>query len=169
MPQPSTAHTKETHDIVPSAGSLPGSRRPLQPREPAMKGRLPRLLGTFPDAMVIVDAQGRIRQANPRAASLFGFGERQLAGMLIQDLFPDQPVPSSGGWSRRRNQADCWLDLVANRGDSRRFRAAVTVMPIDTKDDAAAVITIRDLTEAQETQFILERGLEMLSAVISSR
>jgi hypothetical protein len=42
-------------------------------------------------------------------------------------------------------------------------------MPIDTKDDAAAVITIKDLTEAQETQFILERGLEMLSAVISSR
>ena len=29
-----------------------------------MKSRLPRLLGAFPDAMVIVDAQGRIRQAN---------------------------------------------------------------------------------------------------------
>ena len=84
-----------------------------------MKSRLPRLLGAFPDAMVIVDAQGRIRQANARAASLFGFGERQLNGMLIQDLFPGQPVPSSGGWSRRRNQADCCLDLVGSRGDSR--------------------------------------------------
>ena len=134
-----------------------------------MKGRLPRLLEAFPDAMVIVDAQGRIRQANARAASLFGFGQRQLSGVLIQDLFPGQPVPSCGGWSRWRNQADRCLDLVGSRGGSRRFRAAVAVMPIDTKDDAAAVITIRDLTEAQETQFILERGLEMLSAVISSR
>jgi PAS domain S-box-containing protein len=169
MPQPFTAHTEETHDIVPSAGSLPCSRHPLQPREPAMKGRLPRLLGAFPDGMMIVDVQGRIRQANARAASLFGFGERQLNGMLIQDLFPGQSVLFPGGWSRRRNQADCCLDLVGHRGDSRRFRAAVTVMPIDTKDDAAAVITIKDLTEAQETQFILERGLEMLSAVISSR
>ena len=103
-----------------------------------MKSRLPRLLGAFPDAMVIVDAQGRIRQANAVAASLFGFGERQLNGMLIQDLFPGQPVPSPSGWSRRRNQADCCLDLVGSRGDSRRFRAAVTVMPIDAKDDAAA-------------------------------
>lgn len=153
---------------MPSAGSPSGSRHPRQPRERAMKSRLPRLLGAFPDAMVIVDSQGRIRQANARAASLFGFRERQLNGMLIQDLFPGQPAPCSGGWSRRRNQADCFLDLVGSRGDSRRFRAAVTVMPIDTKDDAAAVITIRDLTEAQETQFILERGLEMLSAVISS-
>jgi hypothetical protein len=57
---------------------------------------------------------------------------------------------------------------VGSRGDSRRFRAAVSVTPIDTGNGAAAVISIRDLTEMQETQFILERGLEMLSAVISS-
>jgi PAS domain S-box-containing protein len=160
---------EETHDIVPSAGSPPGSRRLLQPRECAMTSRLPRLLGAFPDAMVIVDAQGRIRQANARAASLFGCGQRQLNGMPIQDLFPGRPARSDGWWSRRRNQAEHYLELVGSRGDSRRFRAAVIVMPIDTKDDAAAVITIRDLTETQETQFILERGLEMLSAVISSR
>ena len=134
-----------------------------------MKSRPSRLPGTLPDAMVIVDAQGRIRQANAMAASLFGFGERQLNGMLIHDLFPGQPLPTPGQWSRRRHRADCCLALVGSRSDSRRFRAAVTVMPIDTEDDAAAVMTIRDLTEAQETQFILERGLEMLSAVISSR
>jgi hypothetical protein len=57
---------------------------------------------------------------------------------------------------------------VGSRGDSRRFRAVVAVMPIETGGDAAAVITIRDLTEAQETQFILERGLELLSTVISA-
>ena len=134
-----------------------------------MKSRLARMLGAFPDAMVIVDAQGRIRQANARAVSLFGCGERQLNGMPIQDLFPGRPASSSGWWSRRRNQAEHCLELVGSRGDSRRFRAAVTVMPIDTKDDEAAVIAIRDLTETQETQFILERGLEMLSAIISSR
>ena len=134
-----------------------------------MNSRLARMLGAFPDAMVIVDAQGRIRQANARAVSLFGCGERQLNGMPIQDLFPGRPASSSGWWSRRRNQAEHCLELVGSRGDSRRFRAAVTVMPIDTKDDEAAVIAIRDLTETQETQFILERGLEMLSAVISPR
>ena len=134
-----------------------------------MKSRLPQLLGAFPDAMVIVDAQGRIRQANACAMSLFGAGEGQLTGTPIQDLFPGQPVPSCREWSRRRNQAGYCLELTGSRGDSRRFRAAVTVMPIDTENDATAVISIRDLTETQETQFILERGLEMLSAVISSR
>jgi PAS domain S-box-containing protein len=151
---------------VPSAGGPIGSRHPLQPRERAMRSRLPRLLGAFPDAMVIVDAQGRIRQANARAVSLFGCGE--LSGTPIQDLFPGKRAPAAGWWSRRRNQAEHCLELLGSHGDSRRFRAVVAVMPIDTEDGAAAVITIRDLTETQETQFILERGLEMLSAVISS-
>jgi PAS domain S-box-containing protein len=133
-----------------------------------MKSRLPRLLGAFPDAMVIVDAQGGILQANARAVSLFGLGERQLNGTPIQALFPGQQVPFAGVWSWRRNQADRWVELMGSRGDSSRFRAAVAVMPTETENGAAAVISIRDLTETQETQFILERGLEMLSAVISS-
>jgi PAS domain S-box-containing protein len=132
-----------------------------------MKGDLPPLFGAFPDAMVIVDAEGRILQANAQVMSLFGFGEGKLIGMHIQDLFPGQPVPGSGRW-RRRNQCDRCFQLVGSRGDSRRFRAAVAVMPIGTENDAAAVITIRDLTAAQETQFILERGLELLSTVIST-
>jgi two-component system, NarL family, sensor histidine kinase DevS len=133
-----------------------------------MKGRQPRLLGAFPDAMVIVDAQGRILRANAQAVSLFGFGARELKGTHIQALFPDHHMPCSGGWSRRRDQGDRYLELMGSGGDGRLFRAAVTVMPIETESGTGAVMSIRDLTEARETQFILERGLEMLSAVISS-
>ncbi len=134
-----------------------------------MSSQLPRLLGAFPDAMVIVDAEGRILQANAQVMCLFGFDEGRLKSMCIQDLFPGQPVPLPRGWWRRRNQADRCHHLVGSRGNSRRFRAAVAVMPIGTQSNAAAVITIRDLTEAQETQFVLERGLELLSTVISDR
>lgn len=133
-----------------------------------MKSRMPRLLGAFPDGVVIVDARGRILQANARAMALFGCGEGQLNGTPIQALFPGQPTPFTGGCPRRRNQADRCLHLVGSRGDSSRFRAAVAVMPIEMDDGAAAVISIRDLTEVQETQFVLERGLELLSTIISS-
>jgi PAS domain S-box-containing protein len=163
-----SSRTGGTHDTLPSAGNPLGSRRPLQPRERAMKARQARLFGGFPDAMVIVDPQGTILRANAQAVSLFGSGERQLNGMPIQALFPDYQMHCSGGWSRRRGQGDRYLELTGSRGDSRRFRAAVTVMPIETDSGTGAVMSIRDLTAARETQFILERGLEMLSAVISS-
>jgi PAS domain S-box-containing protein len=132
-----------------------------------MKGRMPWLLGAFPDGLIVVDAQGRILQANAAAMSLFGCSEGQLNGTPIQALFPGQPAPFTGGCSRRRRQADRCLHLVGSRVNSSRFRAAVAVMPIEIDNGAAAIISIRDLTEVQETQFILERGLEILSTVIS--
>jgi PAS domain S-box-containing protein len=133
-----------------------------------MKGRLPPLCGGFPDAMVIVDCQGKILQANVSAIALFGLGRGQVTGTAVQALFPGQRVPLPGDCSRRRDQAGRHLELVGCRGGDRRFRAAVAVMPIQTENGPAAVMSIRDLTEAQETQFILERGLQLLSTVISS-
>lgn len=136
--------------------------------ERAMKGRLPRLCGMFPDAILIVDAHSRVLQANAQAGSLFGFGEGQLKGTSLQTLFPGQPVPSPEGRSRRRGEIDRHVELVGMHSCSRRFRAAVTVMPIEAENSASAIVSIRDITEARETQFILERGLELLTTVISS-
>lgn len=132
------------------------------------KVRLPRLLGVFPDAILIVDARGRILQANAQAMSLFGFSERQLKGMPLQALFPDQPIPSPEGCSWGRGRADRQVELVGMRGGSRQFRAAVTALPIEAENNTSAIVSVRDITEARETQFILERGLELLSTVIPS-
>jgi two-component system sensor histidine kinase DevS len=133
-----------------------------------VKRPLPRLLGVFPDAIVIVDAQGRIIQANAEARSMFGFGEGQLNGTSLQALFPGQQVPTSDRGSRRRGGAGRHGELVGMCSSSQRFRAAVTVMPLEAGNAASAVVCIRDITEARETQFMLERGLELLRAVITS-
>jgi PAS domain S-box-containing protein len=132
-----------------------------------MNGRCAGLHPAFPDAVVIVDAQGTILQANARAVALFGSPrEGRLRGTGIGALFPDQQLPFSGGGWRPRMQADRYAELTASRGDSSRFRAAVAVIPMQTDSGATAVITIRDLTEARETQFILEQSLELLKTVI---
>jgi PAS domain S-box-containing protein len=132
-----------------------------------MNGRSAGLHPAFPDAVVIVDAQGTILQANPRAVALFGSADGKLSGTSIHDLFPGQHVPFfCGGWWRRMH-ADRYAELIGSRGDSSRFRAAVAVMPMQADGGATAVISIRDLTEARETQFILEQGLELLRTVIS--
>lgn len=133
-----------------------------------MKGRLPRLCGLFPDAILIVDADGSILQANAQAVSLFGYSESQLKATSLHNLFPGHPVPSPEGCSRRRGEIDRHVELEGMHSCSRRFRAAVTVMPIEADNSTSAIVSIRDITEARETQFILERGLELLTAVISS-
>ncbi len=127
-----------------------------------MKNWITELPEAFPDAMVIVDSQGRIVQANAQAASLFGFDERTMNGMHIQALFPDQLLALPSGRSGQQGQAGRHLELVGSRSDSSRFPALVAVMPVTIKHVTAVVISIRDLTEAQRAQFVLRRGVEIL-------
>lgn len=127
-----------------------------------MKSWITELPEAFPDAMVIVDSQGRIVQANAQAASLFGFDERTMNGMHIQALFPGQLQALPSGRSGQQGQPGRYLELVGSRSDSSRFPALVAVMPVTIKHVTAVVISIRDLTEAQRAQFVLRRGVEIL-------
>jgi PAS domain S-box-containing protein len=127
-----------------------------------MKSWLTDLPETFPDAMVIVDSQGRIIQANAQAASLFGFDERKMNGLLIRGLFPDQLLVLPSGRSAQQDQAGRYLELVGSRSDSSRFPAIVAIMPIKINQVTAAIISIRDLTEIQRTRFVMRRGMELL-------
>jgi PAS domain S-box-containing protein len=127
-----------------------------------MKSWLTELPEAFPDALVIVDSQGRIIHANAQAALLFGFDERTMSGMLIQALFPDQLLAFPSGRPGQRDQAGHNLELVGSRSDSSRFPAVVAVMPVTINHVTAMIISIRDLTEAQRAQFVLRRGVEIL-------
>ena len=127
-----------------------------------MKSWLTDLPEAFPDALVIVDSHGRIIQANARAASLFGFDERAMTGLLIQALFPDQLLALPSARSGLPDEAGQHLELVGSRSDSSRFPAVVAIMPVEIQHVTAVIISVRDLTEAQRAEFVLRRGVEIL-------
>lgn len=138
-----------------------------------MRSRFAQLSGVFSDALMVVDSQGKILQANAQAASLFGVGECEMNGKPLPALFPGLPLTLLSCWQRpagsrgrsgQRDQVGHYLELVGSRSDSSQFPAVVTVMPIKIDYGTAAVISIRDLTEALGTQFILGRGLEILTS-----
>ena len=51
---------------------------------------LENLFDISPDAIVVTDASGRIRAANPRSAELFGYTQGELNGKSIEDLVPER-------------------------------------------------------------------------------
>jgi PAS domain S-box-containing protein len=124
-----------------------------------MKSRFIQLFELSPDAMVIVDRSGQIHQANRQAEELFGYGRDQLRGQSVQTLFPGQPfvLPDNQVPEEHRGQH---LDLVGSSSDLRQFPADVNVIPLHTQRGTANVISIRDITEEQRAQFVLELGLE---------
>jgi PAS domain S-box-containing protein len=127
-----------------------------------MKSWLTELPAAFPEALVITDSQGRIIEANAQAASLFGLDERAMNGMLVHALFPGQLPKFGSGRPGQQDYAGHHLELVGSRSDSSRFPAIVAMMPVKIEGVTAVIISIRDFTEAQRTQFVLRRGMEIL-------
>jgi PAS domain S-box-containing protein len=132
-----------------------------------MKSQFRQLIESSPDAIVVVDSEGRTRHANAQAASLFGYDRERLRDEPVQTLFPDQSLPlrsTDGPGQEEEVQAGHQLELVGRRSDSSQFPAEVNVIPIRTRQGPAAVVTVRDITEAQRAAFVLERSLEVLAS-----
>lgn len=129
-----------------------------------MKSQFRRFFESSPDAMVIVDSSWRIVQANATAASLFGHEPGRLDGRFIEDLFPDQVLNRPPGGSGQAGQ-DAWrIELVGSRADSGPFPAEVSIVPLHTGQGLVTVMTIRDITEAQQARFLIERGMNLLES-----
>jgi PAS domain S-box-containing protein len=131
-----------------------------------MKSRFLQLFEHYPDAMVIVDRAGQIHQANSQAETLFGYAHDKLRGESVQTLFPGQSVALSGrqGPKDDADHAGQHLDLVGSSSDRRQFPADVNVIPIQTERGTASVMSIRDITDVQRAQFVLDLGLDFEEA-----
>jgi len=131
-----------------------------------MKSRFLQLFEHNADAMVIVDRSGQIHEANSQAEQLFGYGHNQLRGESVETLFPGQPVtlPSRRGSGHDSDDVGQHLDLVGSSSDLRQFPADVNVIPIQTERGTATVMSIRDISDIQRAQFVMDLGLDFEEA-----
>ncbi len=111
------------------------------------------LLDAAPDAMVIVDAQGRIAFVNTQTERVFGYSRAELRGRPIEVLLPeryrarhlshrlDYFVAPRG---RRMGEG---LELYALRKDGTEFPAEVSLSPVETADGLLVMSAIRDISD----------------------
>src|SRR5580692_11369715 len=76
------------HPFFPRGSDAPAV--PEQRRAAIAYMALEDLFGFSPDGILITDAGGVIRDANPRAAELFGFTADELMGMSVEALVPER-------------------------------------------------------------------------------
>lgn len=127
----------------------------------AREAHLRSILDTIPDAMIVIDEQGRILSFSTAAEEMFGFREAELLGENVSTLMP----------SPDREQHDGYVDRYLATGERRiigigrvttaRHRDGTT-FPIDlhigeTRIGEERLFTgfIRDLTERQQTELRL--------------
>jgi PAS domain S-box-containing protein len=116
--------------------------------------RFSALLEAAPDAMVIVDHQGRIVLVNAETEKLFGYTREQLLDQPVDLLVPERlRTPHAHHRAAYalhptgRRIMGAGQQLVGRRSDGGEFPAEIRLGPIPTPDGLLVSSAIRDITD----------------------
>jgi PAS domain S-box-containing protein len=115
--------------------------------------RFAAFLESAPDAVVLVDEDGRIVRINPQFQRLFGYSQDELLGQVVEVLLPDshrqRHVAARAHYaaSPSPRPMGARLELQARRKDGTHFPVDISLSPLPGDGGWLVAAVVRDLTQ----------------------
>ncbi len=123
-------------------------------RERAADAKFRALLEAAPEAMVIMDQDGRIALVNSEAERVFGHAREEMLGQSVDLLF------ANGRFAPDTRALGTDLVLRGRRKDGSEFPIEVSSSPIETEEGPLLSSAIRDISQRKEGEERLRRAKE---------
>ncbi|MFF3762402.1 PAS domain-containing protein [Streptomyces sp. NPDC002185] len=134
------------------------------------------VLDFVPDGVLIVDDNGTVTRANLAAAALLGYERHAVEGRGVLDFLPSfdwnlTRLPPHSGECGRPHAAG--VRTTARTRDGGAFTAEISALPldrdafhVDIPDGSSLVVSLRNVTPAEEERAALSHALRQAEAVL---
>lgn len=127
------------------------------------KAYLEKLFESAPEAIILLDEEGRVTRMNDEFTRMFGYGRREALHAPVEELVvPDERLAEARRWKDRvRRGHTVGYETVRQRSDGRPIDVSVLSTAIDVGAGRAAIYEIyRDISARKRAEEELRRAKE---------
>lgn len=127
-----------------------------------------------PDAILVIDRDGRIVTANRHTERMFGYARQELTGQPVEILIPESLRKMHVSHRSTYQQSPVvrpmglGLDLRGLRKDGSEFPIDISLSPLRTDGGFQIAAAVRDVSERKRIQDALQIKTEELQSVVTA-
>ena len=119
------------------------------------------LIDAAPDAILVIDNDGRVAKINDEAERMFGYARHELIGQDVETIIPERFRAAHHAKRQRYQDAPTTRTiagaLTATRADGTEFPVEIRIGPLDTQGTRSIVGIVRDITQRQRLQEVQQQ------------